>query len=1032
MVKLLQHIAYQRLLCIVGALVLVALLVSFPLAFWGCKDDTKNYEAEIVNIHFATRMGGDTVVLVSDTIRPSSTQLDVTLGYQADVRHLIPVFTLSDRARADCRSGQAYDFSQPFAITVTSEDGHNVRSYVFRVNALDPPPLPPVPQDTVNSEAQLLNLRLKELEVEWEQRGARYSAEVPDKVDLTSLTPLFELSKGAKADYESGTPYDFTDPLIIRVTAEDGLSASTYRISVRHKPKELSPNAEITFFRFVETELKAVFEGSTIICPVEATRDLKKLTPVYRLSKGAQCDLEQAETGDFTKPRRVEVVSEDGSAKSIYTVVVERKYRSVPKLEKISLEGIEREPLEDGGVRRFIVPKGTAVDALIPKVKLGLGSTCNWREGELRDFTEPQRLVVTSEDGNYQRMYSVEVVVGDMDVPKKRGTLTSFGFKDVQCETVIEAGNVYCYVPPDTDLKTLIPTFTIKENPKDQALGWSTGSLWHRIDGKDLEIKNGETEVDFSAPHEVQVWRKWGTFWAGADIGYYTVTVRHKQGADGKAELKNLTFAGVDEKPVLRGLTYSLNVAPSVDRTKMVPTFQLSDGATASIEPGKVYDLSKPLTVRVTSRQGTVQNRYTIQVSAQANNQAEVVSFRFRELAVVPVIRGTSISCFAGSGVDLSALTPEFTLSRGATGSLESGVPLSFSTPVRMKVTSEDRTITRIYTIRVEQRLNYEAELLSFRFRELEDACTIDGSTVRFTIPQGGPLPTALTPVYTLSAGATCDLPMGQPADFTNPVKVMVTSEDKSTSKVYTVIREVPGLVYDFESWDRVGSGSSAYENPRGGWTSSNVGMAVSKEITGRPSEFPVVTKTTDAHSGSYAAEIKTVELGGISGISIAAGALFLGTFDGSVVMNNPLAAPRFGIPWSGARPVLLKGWYKYKPGKKLVNKKGNTVDGTDELSVWAVLYSGAQMNARELDEPQNEGRIIAKAVLTPSAPQGDYTKFSVPFVYKRDLKPGEKLQFSIILSSSARGGKIVNGEAEYIGAVGSVLTVDDLEITLR
>ena len=81
MVKLLQHIAYQRLLCIVGALVLVALLVSFPLAFWGCKDDTKNYEAEIVNIHFATRMGGDTVVLVSDTIRPSSTQLDVTLGY---------------------------------------------------------------------------------------------------------------------------------------------------------------------------------------------------------------------------------------------------------------------------------------------------------------------------------------------------------------------------------------------------------------------------------------------------------------------------------------------------------------------------------------------------------------------------------------------------------------------------------------------------------------------------------------------------------------------------------------------------------------------------------------------------------------------------------------------------------------------------------------------------------------------------------------------------------------------------------------
>ena len=182
----------------------------------------------------------------------------------------------------------------------------------------------------------------------------------------------------------------------------------------------------------------------------------------------------------------------------------------------------------------------------------------------------------------------------------------------------------------------------------DQKLGWGTGSLWHKLNGKNEEIKNGETVVDFSSPHEVQVWRKWGGIWAGADIGYYRVTVRHKQGADGKAELKNLTFAGVDEKPVLRGLTYSLNVAPSVDRSKMVPTFQLSDGATANIEPGKVYDLSKPLTVQVTSRRGTVQNRYTIQVSAQANNQAEVVSFRFREIAAVPVIRGTSISCFEG------------------------------------------------------------------------------------------------------------------------------------------------------------------------------------------------------------------------------------------------------------------------------------------------------------------------------------------------------------------------------------------------
>ena len=49
---------------------LVLLFVGAFSFFYACKEDTRNYEAELVSIHFVKRLSKDTVLLVSDPFLP--------------------------------------------------------------------------------------------------------------------------------------------------------------------------------------------------------------------------------------------------------------------------------------------------------------------------------------------------------------------------------------------------------------------------------------------------------------------------------------------------------------------------------------------------------------------------------------------------------------------------------------------------------------------------------------------------------------------------------------------------------------------------------------------------------------------------------------------------------------------------------------------------------------------------------------------------------------------------------------------------
>lgn len=68
------------------------------------------------------------------------------------------------------------------------------------------------------------------------------------------------------------------------------------------------------------------------------------------------------------------------------------------------------------------------------------------------------------------------------------------------------------------------------------------------------------------------------------------------------------------------------------------------------------------------------------------------------------------------------------------------------------------------------------------------------GTSIALTVPHGTDL-TALAPIFTMAAGATCDHGSGTTYNFTNPVHFIVTGSDNSTVDYTVTISEAQGLI---------------------------------------------------------------------------------------------------------------------------------------------------------------------------------------------------------------------------------------------
>lgn len=324
---------------------------------------------------------------------------------------------------------------------------------------------------------------------------------------------------------------------------------------------------------------------------------------------------------------------------------------------------------------------------------------------------------------------------------------------------------------------------------------------------------------------------------------------------------------------------------------------------------------------------------------------------------------------------------------------------------------------------------------------------------------------TSLAPVFELTPGATVNPPSGTYRDFTTPQIYTVTSEDKKWHKDYVVTIDYmnPPLKYGFENIELQQYGNTNYYydvfveyktdadgNPiyNGGepvvdfrWASGNEGFAwtgYGKE----PDDYPTFQVADSRDGGKCLCLItrKTGTLANMYNKPLAAGNLFMGSFNMGEALMTPLKSTHFGMAFTQV-PIAIEGYYKYTPGEiyceldKSAKDKLKPIPGKqDEFNVIGVMFDNTMtekgyLDATNMTSEDNEA-IISVATIADAdrVPADDWTFFRVDFVTRPgkvvDIEKLKKGNYSIFLvfTSSIKGDY-------FSGAEGSTLYVDDVEL---
>lgn len=338
-----------------------------------------------------------------------------------------------------------------------------------------------------------------------------------------------------------------------------------------------------------------------------------------------------------------------------------------------------------------------------------------------------------------------------------------------------------------------------------------------------------------------------------------------------------------------------------------------------------------------------------------------------------------------------------------------------------------------------EEAPNAEADILS---------CTVPGDVLRAVPEIGNESVTlyvrsevdlkSLAPEFTVTEGATIEPESKTVRDFSSPQVYTVTSEDGLWHKDYTVrcVMSNIGTKYDFERvrmepkngrfqifYDIFSEGDTV------DWGSGNAGYA----LTGMASsvtDYPT-TQVEDGYVGKCAKLVtrSTGTFGSWVGMDLAAGNLFIGSFDVSSALTDALAATHLGKPFEQV-PAYLSGYYKYKSGNRYQANGQEVAGKRDKCDIYAIFYETDE-NTPYLDGANalTHPNLVSLARIADQKETDEWVHFNIPFVRQAGkavdsvkLRNGE-YRLGVVFSSSINGG-------QFEGAVGSTLMVDEVEVT--
>lgn len=217
-------------------------------------------------------------------------------------------------------------------------------------------------------------------------------------------------------------------------------------------------------------------------------------------------------------------------------------------------------------------------------------------------------------------------------------------------------------------------------------------------------------------------------------------------------------------------------------------------------------------------------------------------------------------------------------------------------------------------------------------------------------------------------------------------------------------------------------------------WSSGNQGFA----LTGSgytPNDFPT-SISPNGRTGNCLQLItrKTGSLGTLVGMPIAAGNLFIGSFDIGSAMSDALSATKFGTTFY-YEPLNWSATTNTKQDQNSMRTENLPTEKTFSISM--PCFNEKTKDVQMLDghiakNNYEHENMVAAAVITDTHETSEWTRFELDFDYEhygKTIDP-QKLanggyNVSIVLSASKDGDV-------FQGAPGSTLLIDDLELVCK
>jgi len=707
---------------------------------------------------------------ISSTINSTNATVDVVMPYGTDVTNLSPTITVSANATISPASGVAQDFTNPVTYTVTAQDNS---TKIWTVNV----------STQLNNQAEIISFDIPgQVSSTINSTNATVDIVMPYGTDVTNLTPTITVSSGATINPASGVAQDFSNPVQYTVTAQDN-STKNWTVNVS---TQLNNQAEIISFDIpgqVSSNINSTNATVDIVMPIGT--DVSALVPTITISQGASISPLSGVAQDFTNPVTYTVTAEDNTTKN-WTVTVTVLTPTIETLVEWTFPNNPDDNIADGGITANLNKTITTNSTGTVTYTTASGATTStarndgWDNGMdikywMISFTTEGYKDITlsskqrsSNTGpkDFKAQYSLDGtnwvdiapvtvannfttgVLTDVALPSacnnqydvyvrwimtsntsvNNSTVSGTGASNIddiyvkgvaflssdkeilafdipnQVSSTINSTNatVDVVMPYGADVTNLTPTITV-----------SAGASINPTSG---------TAQDFSSAVQYIVTA------ADATTKTWTVNVT-TEAASTEAEILTFDIPGQLNSTInSSAATVDVVMPMGTDLTNLIPTITISANATINPQSGVAQNFNSAVQYTVTAQDGTTNKVWTVNVTTQLNNQADILTFDIpNQVSSTINTTDTTVTVVMPYGTDVTALVPTITISQGASISPLSGVAQDFSNPVQYTVTAENGTDQKVWTVTVTLDAPVYTSIVEWTFPNNPDDSIADG-----------------------------------------------------------------------------------------------------------------------------------------------------------------------------------------------------------------------------------------------------------------------------------------------------------------